>query len=169
MLSSCRLRGAADPGASRNVKVKRRLPKAAAPWCVAASALAAPAERLAMRSAQQPVSTVVRALKSLSAALSKKLADAKSDRDLQALVAEHPPLGPVLKQLQIAIFRYLSAPERARQTIAAHPELLTEEADALLLLLSEAQTEQRVKHAMRAGIGLLRRCRRDGIDSAFPA
>jgi hypothetical protein len=118
---------------------------------------------------QQPVSTVARALKSLSPALSKKLAEATSERDLQALVAVHPPLGPVLKQLQIAIFRYLSAPERARRTIAAHPELLTDEADALLLLLSEAQTEQRVKIAMRAGIELLRRCRRDGIDSAFPA
>ena len=122
-----------------------------------------------MRPSQQSVSNVVRALKSLPPALAKKLAEAKSERDLQALVAKHPPLGPVLKQLQIAIFRYLSAPERARQTIEAHPELLTDEADALLLLLSEAQTEQRVKHAMRAGIELLRRCRRDGIDSAFPA
>ena len=122
-----------------------------------------------MRPSQQPASKVVRALKSLSPVLAKKLAEAKSESDLHALAAAHPKLGPVLKQLQIAIFRFLSAPERARQTIEAHPELLTDEADALLLLLSEAQTEQRVKHAMRAGIELLRRCRRDGIDSAFPA
>jgi hypothetical protein len=121
------------------------------------------------RRSQQPASNVVQALKSLSPALSKKLAEAKSEPDLQALVAAHPRLGPVLKQLQIAIFRYLSAPERARQTIEAHPELLTDEADALLFLLSEAQAEQRVKHAMWSGIKLLRRCRRDGIDSAFPA
>ena len=121
------------------------------------------------RPSQRPASTVDQALKSLSPALSKKLAEATSERDLQALVAEHPRLGPVLKQLQIAIFRFLSAPERARQTIAAHPELLTDEADALLLLLSEAQAEQRIKLAMQAGIKLLRRCRRDGIDTAFPA
>ena len=121
------------------------------------------------RPSQQPASTAVQALKSLSPALSRKLTEAGSERDLHALVAEHPSLGPVLKQLQIAIFRYLSAPERARQTIEAHPELHTEEADALLLLLSEAQSEERVKNAMRAGLALLRRCRGDGIDSAFPA
>lgn len=121
------------------------------------------------RSSQRPVPNVAQALKSLSPALSKRLAEAKSESDLHALVADHPPLGPVLKQLQIAIFRYLSAPERARQTIEAHPELLTDEADALLFLLSEAQAEQRVKHAMWAGVKLLRRCRRDGIDSALPA
>ena len=132
-------------------------------------ALAAPAGRFAIRPSQQPASKASRALKSLSPALSKRLAEAKSESDLHALVREHPPLGPVLKQLQIAIFRFMSAPERARQTIEAHPELLTDEADALLLLLSEAQAEQRIKIAMWAGIELLRRCRRDGIDSAFPA
>ena len=121
------------------------------------------------RPSQQPIGDVVRALKSLSPALSKKLAEAKSQRDLQALVATHPPLGPVLKQLQIAIFRYLSAPERARQIIESHPELLTDEADALLLLLSEAQAEERIRIAMWAGVKLLRRCRRDGIDAALPA
>ena len=121
------------------------------------------------RRSQQPASTVVQALKSLSPALAKKLAEARTERDLQALVAEHPQLGPVLKQLQIAIFRYLSAPERARQTIEAHPELLTDEADALLLLLSEAQAEERIKIAMWAGVKLLRRCRRDGIEVALPA
>jgi len=122
-----------------------------------------------MKPSQQPVSNVIRALKSLSPALSEKLAEAKSQQDLQALVAKHPALGPVLKQLQIAIFRFLSAPERARQTIEAHPELLTDEADALLLLLSEAQAEERVRIAMWAGVKLLRRCRRDGIDTALPA
>ena len=122
-----------------------------------------------MRPSQQPASKVIRALKSLSPALAKRLAEAKSQSDLHALVAEHPKLGPVLKQLQIAIFRFLSAPERARQTIEAHPELLTDEADALLLLLSEAQAEERVRIAMWSGIKLLRRCRRDGIDSALPA
>src|SRR5512143_2523834 len=95
-------------------------------------ALAAPAGRLAMRPSQQPASKVIRALKSLSPALAKRLAEAKTESDLHALVAEHPKLGPVLKQLQIAIFRFLSAPERARQTIEAHPELLTDEADALI-------------------------------------
>ena len=121
------------------------------------------------RLSQRPLSNVVQALKSLSPALAKRLAEAKSERDLQALVADHPRLGPVLKQLQIAIFRYLSAPERARQIIGAHPELLTDQADAMLFLLSEAQAEERVKHAMWSGIQLLRRCRRDGIDSALPA
>ena len=94
------------------------------------------------RPSQQPVGDVVRALKSLSPALSKKLAAAKSQRD---------------------------APERARQIIEAHPELLTDEADALLLLLSEAQAEERIRIAMWAGVKLLRRCRRDGIDAALPA
>src|SRR5215813_2881381 len=121
------------------------------------------------RPSQQPASNVVKALKSLSASRAKKLPAAKSEPDLQALVAAHPRLGPVLKQLQIAIFRFLSAPERGRQIIEAHPELLTDEADAMLLLLSEAQTEERLKVAMRAGVQLLRRCRRDGIDSTFPA
>src|SRR5215471_5425251 len=120
-------------------------------------------------SSQHPVPDVVVALKSLPPALARKLAAATSERDLQALVAKHPTLGPLLKQLQVAIFRYLSAPERGRQTIAAHPELLTDEADALLALLSEAQTEQRIRNAMRAGVELLRRCRREGVDSAFPA
>jgi hypothetical protein len=137
-------------------------------WFIIATAH--PAGRFAMRRpSQQPALNVVKALKSLSPALSRKLAAAKSEPDLHALIAEHPRLGPVLKQLQIAIFRFLSAPERARQVIEAHPELLTDEADAMLLLLSEAQAEQRLTTAMRAGLQLLRRCRRDGIDSVFPA
>ncbi len=122
-----------------------------------------------MATPQQPGAGALQTLRSLPPALSRKIAVARSEGDLDDLITQHPPLGPALRQVQAAIFRYMSTPELARQTIEAHPELLTEAADTLLRLLSEVQADRGVQGRMLVGLELLRRCRKDGLEATLPS
>ena len=108
-------------------------------------------------------------LRSLPPAISRGLAAAQSERDLYDLIVQHPPLGPALNQVWTAIYRYLYIADLAYapQIIGAHPELLTDAADNLLRLLSDAQTDPKRKITVLVGWEMLRRCRADGIEATF--
>jgi hypothetical protein len=108
-------------------------------------------------------------LRSLPPDIARGLAAAQSERDLHELVRQHPALGPALSQVQAAIVRYLGIPDLAHgpQIIGAHPELLTDAADKLLLLLSDAQPDHARRVAMWVCLEMLRRSRKEGIEAAF--
>jgi CHAT domain-containing protein/predicted LPLAT superfamily acyltransferase len=108
--------------------------------------------------------------------LLKRLMSVRSEQELMQLLAEHPELMPVLEQMMEeqtvmmkAIDAFVNAETWAesKQVVEANPELLSDEADALLAQLIEAQEDERAVHILEEHRQLLARCRVEGIDAAF--
>ena len=57
--------------------------------------------------------------------------------------------------------------EESRRILESHPELLTDEADAVLGQLVQAQEDEDARHFLEELRALLRRCREVGIERAF--
>ena len=55
----------------------------------------------------------------------------------------------------------------SRRVVKRHPELLSDEDDALLGQLAEAQEDERTRQVVEEHRALLRRCREAGIKAAF--
>jgi hypothetical protein len=73
------------------------------------------------------------------------------------------------EQLRQTIFAFIQAEtwEESRRILEAHPELLTDEADAVLGQLVQAQEDQDARRFFEGIRALLRRCREVGIEQAF--
>ena len=77
-----------------------------------------------------------------------------------------------LEQLRQTIFAFIQAEtwEESRRILESHPELLTDEADALLGQLidtAQAQGDEAALRIFERHRALLRRCREVGIEQAF--
>ena len=76
---------------------------------------------------------------------------------------------PDLEHLLTLLQQFLQAPTwpDSRHIVETHPELLTDDADALLGQLREAQETEDVRQTIQDHSALLRRCREVGVDAAF--
>jgi CHAT domain-containing protein/tetratricopeptide (TPR) repeat protein len=138
-------------------------------------------EREEPRSRGQPPLELLEALESLPLEMALRLMSVRSERELMELLAEHPELMPLLEQMMVqvqgqeqalllkAVDAFVNADSWAesRSVVEAHPELLTDEADALLAQLIEAQDDGRATRILEEHRRLLARCRAEGVDAAF--
>jgi CHAT domain-containing protein/tetratricopeptide (TPR) repeat protein len=77
---------------------------------------------------------------------------------------------PNPERLLALLQQFINAPswDASRRIVEQHPELLTEEADALLARVLEAyRNDPRAQRLLNEHRDLLRRCREDGIEAAF--
>ena len=82
------------------------------------------------------------------------------------------PQRPDPKQLAETLFAFIQAEtwDESRRILEAHPELLTDEADALLGQLvqaAQAQGDENARRFLEEHRALLRRCREVGVEQAF--
>ncbi len=79
------------------------------------------------------------------------------------------PARPDPEPLRQAILAFLQARtwSESRRVVEEHPELLSDEADALLGQLIAAQEDANARRYLEEHRALLRRCREVGIESAF--
>lgn len=120
-------------------------------------------------------SRTLQQLQSLPHEITRRLRSVSSEQDVERLVSEQPQTRTVIVAVMDAIkllveSNFVDNPDAlvaARRVVTAHPELLTDEAEALLNVLAEKQPNDRNAMKVLLCRELVAMCRQVGIKEAF--